>query len=96
MTADVIPVNMGCHGSDRFIGQLHHLVVNIADAQAGVDQQAAGNTAQKIGMRFLPIPVLTDDMCIPVYMIVNQSLIQCAPSGLPLNKFSKHSYDFRR
>jgi hypothetical protein len=54
------------NGNNRPVRQFPHLVINIADAKAGIDQKAAPGTVQKIAVGFLPMPVFTEDVCIRV------------------------------
>ncbi|MPN58335.1 hypothetical protein SDC9_206039 [bioreactor metagenome] len=37
MTPDVIPVNMGCHGGNRLVGQLYNFIKNVADSKSSVN-----------------------------------------------------------
>jgi hypothetical protein len=66
VASDMVPMDMGGDGDDWFIGKAHHFIVNIADAQSCIDEQAGNRAIQKVTMCFFPVSVFTDYVCIGV------------------------------
>ena len=79
VAADVVPVDVGGHGCHRETGQLVHLVRNMADAQAGVDEQTALCAAEQVAVGLLPVAVLADDIGITVYFIGGKPVFHKTP-----------------
>ena len=79
VAADVVPMDVGRHGGHREIGQFFDLVRNIADAKAGVDQQAAVCAVEKITVGFLPVAVFADNVGIAVYFIDRKPVFHKTP-----------------
>ena len=75
MTSDMIPMNMGGNGGNRFVRQLFYLVMDVANTEAGINQKTALGTVQKVAARFLPMSVLADDMGIRVNAFYCKPLI---------------------
>jgi hypothetical protein len=69
VATDMVPMDMGRHGGDRLVGQLSHFVIDVADAEAGVDEECSIRAPEQITMRFFPMPVFAYDMGIPVYVV---------------------------
>ena len=86
VAADMVPVNVGGYGGDRLLRQPDHLVINIADAQAGVDKQAALRSVEQITVGLLPVAVLAENGSIWVDLVQGKPVFHgcAAPFSLQL------------
>ena len=61
MAADVVPVDVGGNCRHRQGGKFFDLCGDIAEAQAGVDEQSFFCSAQEVAVGLLPVAVFAED-----------------------------------
>lgn len=78
--SNVVPMRVRSHGNNRPVRQTPDQAAEVANSQAGVDEQTARAAVEQITMGMLPMAVLTQNVCIPIELsVVNQSPMRFPP-----------------
>lgn len=87
VSSNVVPMRVRRHGNNRPVRQIPDQAVEVANSQAGVDEQTARAAVEQITMGMLPMAVLTQNVCIPIQALCSKPITHALP---PLPAGRKH------